>query len=104
MEKEVFQHCEFFRQDNTEEDCIISGGAKGADTLARQFAYNHNVMFIEYPAKWDEFGKRAGILRNMEMVEAADEVIAFWDGESRGTEFTIKYAEEKGKALHVIRY
>jgi hypothetical protein len=82
-------------------DCILSGGAKGADTLARTFALNHNITYIEYPAKWNELGKQAGILRNMVMVDAADEVLAFWDGTSRGTQFTINYAKEKQRIIYV---
>lgn len=97
MESEIFR-----RYSVDQIDCIISGGAKGADTLARLFAQNHDIMLVEYPAKWDEFGGRAGILRNMEMVKAADEVIAFWDGASKGTQFTINYAKEKQKPLYVV--
>lgn len=83
-------------------DEVISGGAQGADTLAQQFAEEHDIKFTEYPAKWRTFGKRAGILRNMNMVNAADEVIAFWDGKSAGTRFTIQYAQEKGKTPYVV--
>ena len=94
---------EIFRQYSVDQiDKVISGGAKGADLLARQFAYNHNIMFVEYPAKWYELGKQAGIIRNIAMVDATDEVIAFWDGASRGTAFTIQYTKEKKKPLYVV--
>lgn len=83
---------------------IISGGAAGADTLARSLAHDHSIPFVEFPANWGAHGKRAGILRNMTMVDEADEVFAFWDGESRGTEFTIQYTKEKQKPLHVVQY
>ena len=50
------------------------------------------------------YGKRAGILRNINMVNLTDEVIAFWDGTSAGTQFTITYAKERNKPIKVITY
>jgi len=85
-------------------DHIISGGADGADALAERFAIEHGISFTEYPAKWRTFGKRAGILRNINMVNEADKVIAFWDGKSAGTQFTIRYSKEKGKAPFVVEW
>ena len=94
---------EIFRQYSVDQiDAVISGGAKGADSLARLFAINHEIQFIEHLPDWNRLGKKAGILRNMTMVDEADEVIAFWDGESRGTAFTIQYAKEKQKPLYVV--
>lgn len=69
---------------------LVSGGAKGADTFARDYAEKHAYPFKEYLAKWDEHGKKAGILRNLEMLEIADQVVAFWDGKSRGTSHMIE--------------
>lgn len=99
---EVMKEAVYGRYSVDEITRVISGGANGADALAKQFAKKHDIRFTEYPAKWDEFGKRAGILRNIEMVDATDDVIAFWNGKSAGTQFTIRYSIEKGKTPFVV--
>ena len=65
--------------------CVIAGGANGVDTLAEHWAKRNKIEFIAYPARWKIFGKCAGIMRNHEMVEFCDYLIAFWDGKSKGT-------------------
>lgn len=91
---------------NVEEDdiTIISGCAKGADYLGSKFALNHNCKLIQMPARWDKFGKSAGIIRNKEMLNYLKEnkntsyvfVVAFWDGKSRGTKNMISITQEAG--------
>ena len=76
--------------------CVVAGGAKGVDTLARQWARRNKIEFVEYPAHWDKFGKKAGILRNHEMIDFCDILISFWDGKSKGTKETIEYAKKTG--------
>ncbi len=83
---------------------LISGGAHGADALAERFANEHKLVSMIYPAKWDKYGKRAGFIRNTKIVEEADLVIAFWDGESRGTESTINLADQMNKKVIVERF
>lgn len=83
---------------------IVSGMARGADALAYQFAKEHNVKVYEFPADWDKYGKRAGYLRNAEMAQFADALMAFWDGESRGTKNMIETMERMGKTVVVVRY
>lgn len=83
-------------------DLIISGGAKGIDTLAERYADEHRISKMIMRPDYEEYGKRAPIIRNREMVNMCDEVIAFWDGKSRGTKSTIDYAMKKGKELKVI--
>lgn len=83
---------------------IVQGGARGADALGSQFAEVHNLPEREFPADWDKHGKRAGYLRNEEMAEYADVLIAFWDGESRGTRHMIQTALAAGLEVHVYRY
>jgi hypothetical protein len=73
---------------------IISGGARGADTLAEKFANKHNISTTIFPADWNKYGKKAGYLRNITLVENSDFVIAFWDGESKGTKMTIDLAKK----------
>lgn len=82
---------------------IISGGARGADTLAEIFADTHHLPKIIIVPEWKRLGKRAGFVRNQVIVDEADMVIAFWDGKSKGTESTIRIAKNSGKPIRVIR-
>jgi len=83
---------------------VISGGARGADYLAEVFAISRGIPTkIHYP-DWHTYGKKAGFIRNELIVDDADVVFAFWDGESRGTASSIKLARQKNKELVVIRY
>ena len=84
-------------------DTIVSGGAKGADTYAREFAQKHNLNLIEFLPDYDKYGRKAPLVRNKLIVEECDCVLAFWDGKSRGTKFTIDYANEKGKPVKIIQ-
>ena len=68
---------------------IVSGGARGVDTLAEQYAEAHNIPFTLFPADWETHGKKSGFLRNAEMAHYADYGVAIWDGESRGTKHMI---------------
>lgn len=83
---------------------LITGGARGADRLAENWAKAHRVPLRVFRANWDKHGKAAGIIRNMEMVDAADKVLAFWDGESPGTKFTINYARKQNVIVEVIPF
>ncbi len=83
---------------------IVSGMAKGADTLGVLFAREHNVPLYKFPANWDLYGKRAGFIRNEEMGQFADGLLAFWDGQSRGTKHMIDYMKRLGKPVHVRLY
>lgn len=75
--------------------CIVSGGANGADKLGERFADEYNLdKKIFYP-DWNKYGKRAGFIRNKDIVENSDKLIAFWDGVSKGTKLTIDLAKEK---------
>lgn len=80
---------------------IISGGARGVDRLAGEYAVSQGIGFTEYPADWDKYGKRAGFIRNYAMVGAADAVIAVWDGTSPGTKHSIEFARSCGKRVFV---
>ncbi len=83
---------------------IISGCARGADTLAIQYAKEFNIPVEKYPAEWDKYGKSAGYRRNKIMVDRATAIIVFWDGESRGTKHTIDLAQANNKLLKVVKY
>ena len=83
---------------------IISGCARGADTLGLRYASENAFDVEEYPADWDKYGKKAGYVRNVEMAENADALIAFWDGKSKGTKHMIDMATERNLPIRVIRY
>lgn len=84
---------------------IISGGARGADSMAEDFAYAHKTQKIIHRAEWDLFGKRAGIIRNQKMIdENPDLVVAFWDGKSSGTADTLKRAKKAKIATLIVYY
>lgn len=80
---------------------IISGGARGVDRLAGEYAASQGIEFVEYLADWDRYGKRAGLMRNYVMVGEADAVIAVWDGKSSGTKHSIELARSCGKPVFV---
>lgn len=83
---------------------VVAGGAKGVDTIAKDWAKSHHIEYVEYPAQWHIYGKSAGMVRNHEMVDFADELVSFWDGKSKGTWEAIEYAKKMGKkvTLHLI--
>jgi len=71
---------------------VISGGAKGVDSLGIKYAKDNRLPFEIFLPDWDKFGKKAGIIRNCEMGSVADALIAIWNGKSRGTKHMIDYA------------
>lgn len=83
---------------------IVCGKAKGADTLGEQWALFHDIKVTEFPAEWHKHGRGAGHVRNMEMAKYADVLVAFWDGDSRGTNGMIHDALHEGLEVHVYRY
>lgn len=82
---------------------IISGGARGVDRAAVAEADRLGMAHEVYPAQWTTQGKSAGFRRNATIVAQCTEVIAFWDGVSRGTAHTIGLAERAGKPVSVFR-
>lgn len=80
---------------------IISGGAKGVDTSARNYALKNNIKLTEILPDYDKYGKVAPLKRNDIIVDISDLVIAFWDGKSRGTKYVIDYCHKKHKNLRV---
>ena len=81
---------------------IVSGGAKGADTLAQRYAQDNAIpLYIIYP-DWKKYGKRAGFRRNVMIANLAERMIAFWDGESRGTKHSIDKMKQLEKPVVII--
>lgn len=84
---------------------IIAGEAQGVDQLAKQMAHRHSFPYTGYPARWEQYGKRAGYIRNKQMLEEGkpDMVLAIWDGISRGTKNMIELAQQVGIETRVVR-
>jgi len=81
---------------------IISGGAKGVDTLGEQIARQYNIPLEIYPADWDTYGKSAGYKRNELMASKAEGLVAIWDGQSRGTKHMIDIAKRYRLAIFIF--
>lgn len=81
---------------------IVCGEAKGADSLGRRYAQEHEIPIRSFPADWKNYGKSAGMVRNQKMANYGNELIAFWDGRSAGTRNMIRLAKEKGMPVTLI--
>ncbi len=71
---------------------IVSGTARGADQLGEEYAKIRGFSIKRFPANWEKNGKFAGKIRNLQMGQYADALIAFWDGKSKGTKHMIEVA------------
>ena len=83
---------------------IVSGGAKGADSLGERYAKEKGYLLKIFLADWEQYGKAAGYLRNVQMAEYADALLAFWDGKSRGTMHMIQIAYNYGLKVGIKHY
>ncbi|MDP8200756.1 MAG: SLOG family protein [Candidatus Tenebribacter burtonii] len=81
---------------------IISGGALGTDTLAKQFTIQNKIEFLEFPPDYKKFSDRAKHICDKLIIGKCDELIAFWDGKGEGIEYTINYAKQLGKVVKII--
>jgi len=82
---------------------IVSGGARGADTMAVNYAKLRHISWHEHKAEWSKYGRAAGPIRNKKVVDDADTIIAFWNGRSAGTRNAIQQAREQGKKVIIIQ-
>lgn len=90
---------EYLPEDVTE---IVSGGAKGVDTSVKEYAQAHGIKLTEFFPEYEKYGKSAPLRRNITIIESVDLVLAFWDGKSRGTKFTIDNCKRRGIPLRII--
>lgn len=81
---------------------IVSGGARGIDTCAEKYASEKGIKLKVFLPDYKRYGKGAPLKRNLEIIEYADRVIAFWDGKSRGTKFVIDQCEKINKPVEVV--
>ena len=81
---------------------IVSGGARGIDTSAREYALKNNIKLKEFLPEYEKYGRAAPLKRNMQIIDYADMVLAFWDGKSRGTKFVIDNCKRIGKRVKIF--
>ena len=86
-----------------EVETIISGGAGGVDTLAEKYADQHRLSKYIMRPRYDLYGRGAPLKRNEQMVDLADAVLIIWDGQSKGTNYTLKYAQKKNKKVLLVQ-
>ena len=87
-----------------ETSMIISGGAKGIDTCAREYAQKNKIPLLEILPEYSLYGKAAPIRRNDEIVKKSDIVLAVWDGKSKGTKYVISLCKKQNKNIEVYIY
>ncbi len=92
---------EFLKEVNLGVTHIVSGGAAGADTLAERLAQDFSLPITIYPANWEKYGKRAGTLRNEQVINDCEAVVAFPGPESKGTRHATWFAQTKGIPTYV---
>jgi hypothetical protein len=83
---------------------IVSGGARGADSLGERFAADYGKEKIIFPAEWKKYGKKAGFKRNVDIIRTCDECVCFWDGISHGTKHDIELCEKMNKPYKVCYF
>ena len=83
---------------------IISGGAKGIDACAKEFAADNGIVLNEILPDYKKFGRAAPLIRNKQIVKTADKAIVFWDGKSKGTEFVLNELKKENKSFTLYIY
>jgi hypothetical protein len=83
---------------------VISGTARGVDRLGEQWAQKQQIPIRRFPADWNQYGKRAGYIRNAEMAKNAEALVVLWDGKSPGTKSMIQLAKNAGLQVKVFIY
>lgn len=92
------------KERNIKLDAVVSGGAKGADSLGAQYSKENNISLIEFKPDWKKYGRSAGFKRNVDIINECDICIAFWDGESHGTKHDIDLCQKNGKECIIVRF
>jgi len=93
-----------FINENNNIQALVSGGAKGADSLAERLAVELSIPIQVFKPDYKRFGRAATLVRNTEIVEHSDVIFAFWNGSSKGTLDSINKAKKMKKKLFVVNY
>lgn len=94
--------CRAIKESGLQVTELVSGAARGVDTLGEQWASTRHITVKRFPANWNLHGWSAGYRRNTEMAKYAEALVAIWDGRSRGTLHMIQTAEQYGLKIHVL--
>ena len=81
---------------------IVSGGAKGIDACAKEYANEKGLKLTEFLPEYEKYKRGAPLKRNIQIIEYSDEVVAFWDGKSRGTKYVIEQCEKRNKKITIF--
>jgi predicted Rossmann fold nucleotide-binding protein DprA/Smf involved in DNA uptake len=100
--KKIFKVLDKYRKE-VGDFMVISGLAKGPDSIGRQWAIEKKLPHKDFCAKWDKYGRAAGPIRNKEMAKFADRLIVFWDGKSKGSKNMIDIMKKLKKEVKVIK-
>ena len=102
--KKLCEVCDEKLQDQNEIEIVSGAYYKGADKLGEQYAKERKYKLTKFPADWKRFGRAAGPKRNQKMANYADALIAFWDGESKGTKHMFDLAKCRGLEVKIINF
>ena len=83
---------------------IVSGGARGADSLAARYALEKNILLLEFIPNYPKYGKSAPFVRNKQIVQSADITVAFWDMKSNGTRHALEYSTKLNKKTIIVSF
>ena len=83
-------------------DLIITGGAQGVDSLAEEYADQHQISKLVLRPQYKKFGRAAPLKRNEQMVALADQILIIWDGKSKGTQYTLDYAKRQNRETRLV--
>lgn len=97
--KLIFETLDKYKDKITE---VVCGEATGVDIIGKEWGLKNNIPIKSFPAEWDKYGRMAGPIRNMDMGDYADYLIAFWDGQSVGTKHMFTYMQQIGKHGKVV--
>ena len=100
----LFERLDIMAKRKGKIDLIVSGGAAGADSLAEVYAKERGIPTQIFKPDWTTYGKRAGPMRNKDIVAASDVIVAFWDGVSPGTRSTRDWTKKAGKPFVHVKF
>jgi len=82
--------------------CVISGGARGADTLGEEWACEQGIPAKIFKPNWKKYGKSAGILRNSDIIAESTHILAFPSHSGKGTQNSISRAQKQNKPVLIF--
>lgn len=103
-DKNFFNKMMEFLEDKYEIEAIVSGGAKGADSMGEEYADSFGIEKEIFLPDWNKYGKRAGFLRNVDIIKNCDVCVAFWDGVSHGTKHDIDLCKKYNKHCYIANF